>query len=67
MILEHPNVLDAAVIGIPHDVWGQIPKAFVVKRKGASLTEEEVVNFLHGNDNMTNLLIHGALLTFQLD
>ncbi len=48
MILEHPHILDAAVIGIPHDIWGQVPKAFVVKRKGSSLNEEEVANFLHG-------------------
>lgn len=51
MILEHPDVLDAAVIGIPHDVWGQVPRAFVAKRIGASLTEEEVVNFLHSIDS----------------
>lgn len=48
MILEHPNVLDAAVVGIPHDIWGQVPRAFVVKRNGSSLSEEEVANFLHG-------------------
>ena len=48
MILEHPHVLDAAVIGIPHDIWGQVPRAFVVKREESSLTEEEVANFLNG-------------------
>ena len=48
MILEHPHVVDAAVIGIPHDIWGQVPRAFVVKREEYSLTQEEVAHFLNG-------------------
>ncbi|XP_021965255.1 4-coumarate--CoA ligase 1 isoform X1 [Folsomia candida] len=42
---EHPKVLDAAVIGIPHAEWGEQPRAFVVK-KDDSLTEEEVTTFV---------------------
>jgi fatty-acyl-CoA synthase len=35
-IVSHPAVLEAAVIGIPDDRWGERPKAFVVARPGAA-------------------------------
>ncbi|WP_051684129.1 class I adenylate-forming enzyme family protein [Blastococcus sp. URHD0036] len=41
-LVEHPDVDDAAVIGVDHHDLGQEPKAFVVPRAGADLTEESV-------------------------
>jgi acyl-CoA synthetase (AMP-forming)/AMP-acid ligase II len=37
VLYEHPDVVEAAVIGIPHPRWGEVPKAFVVLREGARL------------------------------
>ena len=36
------------MVGIPDDIAGELPKAYVVKRAGSSVTEEEVAKFLHG-------------------
>lgn len=41
-------MLDAAVVGIPDEIAGELPKAYVVKKPGSSVTEEEVANYLHG-------------------
>jgi acyl-CoA synthetase (AMP-forming)/AMP-acid ligase II len=35
-LLEHPCVADAAVVGMPHEKWGEVPFAFVVIAPGKS-------------------------------
>src|SRR5947209_620731 len=48
LLVEHPAVADAAVIGKPHPEAGEIPKAFVVRKKGQDLTAADVVAFVKG-------------------
>ncbi|HKP18852.1 MAG TPA: acyl--CoA ligase family protein [Gaiellaceae bacterium] len=44
-LVRHPDVLEAAVVAMPHEKWGERPKAFVALRPGATLTEEELIAF----------------------
>ena len=44
VLLEDPRVEEVAVIGIPHDRLGEVPKAFVVLKQGADATEQELVD-----------------------
>jgi fatty-acyl-CoA synthase len=48
VLLRHPSVLEAAVVGIPHEKWGESPHAFVVLRAGAAATQEELRDFARG-------------------
>ncbi|GMR47070.1 hypothetical protein PMAYCL1PPCAC_17265 [Pristionchus mayeri] len=47
LLLTHPSISDVAVVGIPDDAAGELPKAYVV-RKDRALTEKEVISFVHG-------------------
>ena len=41
-VLSHPDVLDCAVIGVPHPQLGEVPVACVVKRPGHELSEAAI-------------------------
>jgi fatty-acyl-CoA synthase len=47
-IMSHPDVVEAAVIGVGHERWGEAPLACVVKVEGSDLTEADVIEHLAG-------------------
>jgi fatty-acyl-CoA synthase len=46
VLLQHVSVLEAAVVGMPHEKWGEAPHAFVVLRAGVSSTAAELTAFV---------------------
>lgn len=42
----HPAVLESAIVGMADEKWGELVRAFVVKRKGAEASEAQLLEFL---------------------
>jgi acyl-CoA synthetase (AMP-forming)/AMP-acid ligase II len=49
LLERHPAVRQAAVIGVPHEIKGEVPAAFVVLEDGAKVTEDELKKFTIDN------------------
>ena len=44
-IYSHASVLECAVIAIPDDRWGEVPKALVVLKPGHTVSEQELMDY----------------------
>ena len=49
VLLRHPAVLEVAIVGLPHERWGEAPQAFVVLKAGVRASEEELCEFARKN------------------
>ena len=47
ILLSHNSVLDAAVIGVPDKIGGEVPRAYVVLKE--TVNENELMSFVNGN------------------
>nr|CAD7458246.1 unnamed protein product [Timema tahoe] len=59
ILMSHPGVMDAAVIGVPDEGAGELPKAFVVK-KNANVTAQQLVDYVDGQVSSAKKLRGGV-------
>jgi fatty-acyl-CoA synthase len=49
VLLRHPEVQEVALVGLPHEKWGEAPHAFVVLKAGATVNAEDIRRFARDN------------------
>lgn len=55
VLMRHPAIQEVAIVGMPHEKWGEAPHAFVVLRPGSSLTEAELTQY--ARDHMAHFKV----------
>lgn len=65
VILEHPAVKDALVIGVPEEYRGEVPRAYITVQEGASASAEELRDWLNArvgkHERVDQVVIRGSL------
>lgn len=45
VLYQIPEILEAAVVGVPHEVYGEVPKAYVVFKENQHLTDQQIIDY----------------------
>jgi 4-coumarate--CoA ligase len=48
IMLSHPDIQDAAVAPVPDEAAGELPRAYIIKRPGSTVTENQIAKFIAG-------------------
>ncbi len=59
VLYEHEAVVEAAVVGRPHDRWGEVPVAYVVLAEGSTATPDELIE--HCRDQLAKFKVPTAV------
>ncbi len=51
LLLEHPGVDDVAVIGVPDQSAGEVPRAYIVRKPEHTVTVDDVKKFVAGDEH----------------
>ncbi|TDZ74303.1 putative acyl-activating enzyme 1 [Colletotrichum trifolii] len=57
MLVQHPDLLEAAVVAIPDSHWGERPKAYVTVKEGRSLQASDLISWAKHQSNISKFMV----------
>ncbi|KXH30740.1 AMP-binding enzyme [Colletotrichum simmondsii] len=57
MLVQHPDLLEAAVVAVPDSHWGERPKAYVTVKEGKSLKGEDLISWAKHQSNISKFMV----------
>lgn len=57
MLVQHPDILEAGVVAVPNDHWGEVPKAYVTVKEGKNIRGEDVISWAKHQSNISKFMV----------
>jgi acyl-coenzyme A synthetase/AMP-(fatty) acid ligase len=57
MLVTHPDILEAGVVAVKDEQWGERPKAFVTIQPGKDLKGEDLIRWAKNNSNISKFMV----------
>jgi acyl-CoA synthetase (AMP-forming)/AMP-acid ligase II len=57
MIITHPDILEAAIVAIKDEKWGERPKAYVTIREGKNLSGPDIIQWARDNPGISRFMV----------
>ncbi|GKT88074.1 putative AMP-binding enzyme [Colletotrichum tofieldiae] len=57
MLVQHPDLLEAAVVAVPDSHWGERPKAYVTVKQGKTLKGEDLISWAKHQSNISKFMV----------
>ncbi|KAG6018041.1 hypothetical protein E4U43_007765 [Claviceps pusilla] len=57
MLVQHPDVLEAGVVAVPDDHWGERPKAYITVKEGKTVRGEDVISWAKHQSNISKFMV----------
>jgi acyl-CoA synthetase (AMP-forming)/AMP-acid ligase II len=66
ILLTHPDIADTAVVGLPDELSGELPLAFVVKKPGTVVTERQIQDYVAAKVSRYKQLTGGVRFVMEI-
>lgn len=57
MLVQHPDLLEAAVVAVPDTHWGERPKAYVTVKEGRNMGPEDLIKWAKEQSHISKFMV----------